>query len=320
MKPVPKPRRSLALAAMQPKQNRMFASNPVRMSTKLAAADELYAYQNTLSDYGCTLPGSEYFTHFTISTFNPAGTVLVNQLMNPLLFPDTRLANIAKNYQEFRFKRARIVHVPTVSTSVDGALVMNYFENPEFELGVQTAKTMFATRGYKSPIRTRGSVDARLDSEWRTIDLSSHEYLKTCQGKFVVALDTPTTISGTLQFDMIIEYQIEFRGMSKQQISYGVPMLGASTTGTPTGANVVLTDALSPAPSGSPICVITPALNITTNNGGIMTAPFARVFDSTTVRFYASYDDFDLDIAIPVSSVPPFKLPFVTYTPVTSVN
>jgi hypothetical protein len=301
----------------------MFAGNPARMSTRLAASDELYAYQNTLEEYGCRLPGSEYFTFFTVANTTPVGTLLVNQPLNPLMFPDTRLASIAKNYLEFRFTRARIVHVPTVSTAVDGALVMNYFSNPEFELGPSPAKTMFATRGYKSPIRTRGSVDAILDKEWRLIDLNSSELLKTCQGKFSVALDTATTVSGTLSFQMIIEYVVEFRGISKQSVSFGTPVTGVQTTMTPDAggsAILTLTVGVTPAPSTTTPYLMVPALNLASKQGPAATGLFAMFVGATQFAAFASLEDIANNTPIQTGNTPAFISPFITYTPVMAVN
>jgi hypothetical protein len=298
----------------------MFAGNPVRMSTRLAAADELYAYQNVTKDVLTKVPGSEYVGFFTVTSAMPVGLIVFNQQLNPLMFPDTRLSSMAKNYSEFRFRRARIVHVPTVGNNVDGALVMNYFPNPDFELGSAPSKVMFATRGYKTPIRTRGSVAATLDSEWRKLDIDSSEIIKTSQGKFVVAIDSATTVAGTMTFNMILEYEVEFRGAARQTTTYGTPSTLVATTCTPTGNNIVSSAAVSPSPSTTAAFLVQPALNVSAQNGVVRTGRFAKFADAQTFNVYESLEELSGDSRIIMNGQPAFASPFLTLTPITVSN
>jgi hypothetical protein len=207
-----------------------------------------------------------------------------------------------------------------VGNNVDGSFVMNYFPNPEFELGSNPAKTMFATRGYKTPIRTRGSVTAILDNKWRKLDVTSKEYMNTTQGKFTIAIDTSTSVAGTMSFQLIFEYVIEFRGASKQNVSYGAQLTGPATTMTPSGVNVTLSDALSSTPGSTEMYLITPALNVLSEFGIYRTAAFAKVFDATTIRLYESLEDVNEEDNIDVQGLPAFAAPYITYSPILLSN
>lgn len=236
------------------------------MSTRVAPYQELYSYRTTQRDPVVTFTGSEFFAAFTVSGVSPitaAGQVVVNRLMNPSTFtPNSRIVNMARNYEEFRFVKAKMIYVPTVADTVDGGLMHAYFADPTVDLNSNVLSTMLATGGSKGPLRASCVVDAKLDKEWFKVNPGSSELMKTCQGTFVTAVESGTTVAGQLLFNMILEYTIQFRKMTNQSVAFA----GTSTIQAATWTNVsgtwTASTAMSPAAANGDVYVITPALDI----------------------------------------------------------
>ncbi len=272
-----------------------FSKNPLRLQTRVVPSEEVYSYQNLVKDSNVIFPGAEYLATFTVTSAMPAGTLLVNKTMNPMtMIPGSRLFNMARNYEEFRFLRARIVHVPMVATTTDGGLIMNYFDDPDFDLGSNPPAVMFATGGYKTPLRLRGQVTAILDSKWRKCDPDSPELMNCAQGKFCVAVDTPTTVSGTLTFQLILEYVVEFRKMTQQTTTFTTVSTIANGALTNSSGTWSFASTMSPTPATLDVFLISPELEIP-GASATSTARYMRATNTSGNNFtlYESLDDID---------------------------
>lgn len=262
------------------------------MDSHLIPVDEIYSYQNRVPEIQHSFPGSEYVTRYQVTSAMPAGLVLVNKYLNPMLFPSTRLFNMARNFEEFRFIRARIIHIPVVGTAVDGGLIMSYFSNPDFDVGTDPTTTLFNSGGYKTAIRLRGQVTAKLDSVWRKCDPDSNEIMQTTQGKFVVAIDTPTTAAGTMTFNLIMEYVIEFRKPTTQTQTYSnVGTMAPASWVNSGGGTFTSSVALSITPAIGDNFLINPAIEIPGPLNS-QTALYAQALNTggTQFKLFESFD------------------------------
>lgn len=139
-------------------------------------------------------------------------------MMNPLTLRNTRLFNIARNYQKFRFTKLSLKIQSSTTTSTNGLYVVGYNSNPDAEYNQDTAvASVFSLPGAQSAnvwrtITSAARIEDR--SKWYNLDDDSEESMQTTQGFFSVVVQSPTSATGPLVMPVLLEYTIELTGSS----------------------------------------------------------------------------------------------------------
>jgi len=175
----------------------------------------------------------EYIGDFVILPTSTQGDS-VKFMMNPLTLPRTRLYNLARNYQKFRFTRLALKVQSSTTTSTNGLYVVGYNSNPDAEYTRQVAvPAVFDLPGAQSANvwRTITSV-ARIEdrNKWYNLDPDSDEVMQTTQGYFAVVVQSPTSATGPLVMPVLLEYSVEFTGSSYNSENLSTPFVWPAGT------------------------------------------------------------------------------------------
>lgn len=170
----------------------------------------------------------EYIGDFVILPTSTQGSSS-KFMMNPLKMPRTRLYNLARNYQKFRFTKMSLKIQSSTTTSTNGLYVVGYNSNPDAEYSQATAiPAVFDLPGAQSANvwRTITSV-ARIEdrNKWYNLDDDSEEVMQTTQGYFAVVVQSPTSATGPLVMPVILEYSIEFSGSAFNTENSSAPFI-----------------------------------------------------------------------------------------------
>lgn len=145
--------------------------------------------------------------------------------MNPLLLFRTRLFNLARNYQKYRFTRLALKIQSSSTTSTNGLYVAGYCSNPDFEYENRNAvAALFSLPGAQSTNVWRTIViDAKLEDrgKWYNLDEDSNEIMQTTQGFFGIAVQSPTSATAPIIMPILLEYSIQFAGTAFNDVSNG---------------------------------------------------------------------------------------------------
>lgn len=157
----------------------------------------------------------EYIGDFVITPTSTQGDS-VKFMLNPLTMSRTRLYNIARNYQKYRFRRAALKIQSSTTTSTNGLYVVGYNSNPDAEYTKETAvPAIFNLPGAQSANVWRTiTSEAKLEdrNKWYNLDPDSEEIMMTTQGYFAVAVQSPVSTTGALIMPVLLEYTVEFTG------------------------------------------------------------------------------------------------------------
>lgn len=150
-------------------------------------------------------------------------------MMNPINLPRTRLQNLARNYQKFRFKKLALKVQSSTTTSTNGLYIVGYNSNPDAEYDQASAvPAVFDLPGAQSANvwRTITSV-AKIEDKgkWYNIDPDSSEVMNTTQGYFAVVVQSPTSTTGPLIMPVLLEYTVEFSGSSYNNENLAAPFI-----------------------------------------------------------------------------------------------
>lgn len=180
-----------------------------------------YSVQNTAGNEVNTMRMREIIGYISIETASQG--IVQAFRMNPATLRDTRLGNLAVNYQEYRFSKLALNIVPGTSTSTSGQFVAGFDNNPDSECS--TAAQVAALPGSKLCTLWQGEViPARLtESKWLKVDADSDQTINTTQGVFFFCLIS-ANLTGSLIVPIQLEYTVHFRG------SAVATQIGQSTT------------------------------------------------------------------------------------------
>lgn len=175
----------------------------------------------------------EYIGDFVILPTSKQGQS-TKFMMNPLTLPRTRLFNLARNYQKFRFTKMSLKVQSSTTTSTNGLYVVGYNSNPDSEYSLDTAiPAIFDLPGAQSANvwRTTTSV-ARIEdrNKWYNLDADSEEIMQTTQGYFAIAVQSPTSASGPLIMPVLLEYTVEFTGSAFNTENSSAPFIWPAGT------------------------------------------------------------------------------------------
>lgn len=204
-----------------PVQQRQRMSGP-SMRTTAIPSRTTFAIDNRAPNRPITERAMELLDPISISSSTPVGTSWIFDL-NPLLIEGTRLQTLARNYQQFKFRKAKLIFGNNVSTSINGAIVGAYLTNPDQELPANPVRALFGAGGSSAPVWQPLSIEAKLlgrgpVNDYFNIDADSREVMLTTQGKFVLALQGQLSSTTNIDFPIYLDYEVEFRGAGIQKV------------------------------------------------------------------------------------------------------
>jgi len=262
--------------------------------------EQAYTYQNRTPPVRHRERGCDRIGSVKISSSLPVGTLLGKVMMNPLEMPSTRLYGIAKNFEMYRFRSARLTFMSSFTTATSGAIVMAYSINPELDLGGNANNQLFSLNGTSSNLFVRCESNLRIGdgNKWFKLDADSKELMDTTQGFFGIAVDQVASISAETSVSLFLEYDIEFRGPAQQQVNYGTPLqvTGGTLTGI-TGNQNTFTATFTPSPTAGTLYAIVPAYTVK-NADDRVTAQYASN-NSSGIFLFLTADDFNAFTPIP---------------------
>lgn len=183
-----------------------------------------YSVRQPITNRIHTETACEYIGDFVIRTSAVNGEG-VRFPMNPLLMFRTRLFNIARNYQKFRFTKLALKVQSSATTSSSGLYVAAYCANPDYEYQqTQAVASLFSLPGAQSTNIWRTIVvEANLQDKgkWYNIDDDSFEIMSTTQGFFGLAVQSPPDTSKPVVMPVLLEYTVQFSGNAYNNVNSG---------------------------------------------------------------------------------------------------
>lgn len=187
-----------------------------------------YSVRQPMNNSIHTETACEYIGDFVIrpNSVNGEG---VRFMMNPLTMFRTRLFNLARNYQKFRFTKLALKIQSSSTTSTNGLYVAGYCSNPDFEYAQNNAvAALFSLPGAQSTNVWRTIViEARIQdrNKWYNLDEDSEEIMQTTQGFFGIAVQSPTSATAPIVMPILLDYSVQFTGNAFNDVSTGNRML-----------------------------------------------------------------------------------------------
>lgn len=171
-----------------------------------------------------TFSGFEQVAQLVISADTKPGDTVVVPL-SPILMGSSRVSNVCRSFQKYRFKSCVLRIQAGLPTTVGGLLVVGYCENPDYELDSNNAaRDIFALEGAQSK-NLWTNIDSRAyfrdKGKWYNIDLDSPEVMNTVQGQFYVCVQSAINVTGVMTIPIRLQYEIEFTGTAYQSESLG---------------------------------------------------------------------------------------------------
>lgn len=164
----------------------------------------------------------EYIGDFVIPIRTTVGEG-VRFMMNPLTMFRTRLYNLARNYQKFRFTKLALKIQSSSTTSTNGLYVAGYCSNPDFEYSKENAvPAIFSLPGAQSTNVWRTIVvQANLQdkNKWYNLDEDSSEIMQTTQGYFAIAIQSPANSTANIVMPVLLDYTVQFSGNAFQSLN-----------------------------------------------------------------------------------------------------
>lgn len=162
-------------------------------------------------------------TEFLLSVNNPGsgsnpGDILTTLLINPSLFSETRLAQFAKLYQRYRFRKLEFWYKPTANATQSGQLIGFADYDPDNLITVNSSANLSIAAAHLGQSTNKiwetaaypfGIVD---DYTSLFVDSESNELRLAIQGVYylLAASDIASTVTslGNIYIDYIIEFYI----------------------------------------------------------------------------------------------------------------
>jgi hypothetical protein len=202
----------------RPARRAQNAGNSDRVNVPVVAA---YTIRNTGTRATQRFFERELIGFMTVGPATPSGS-LESYDLNPLTLVNTKMRNLALNFEKFRFRRARLTVGSNFPTTVAGNIITGYAQNPDqaFGDGVTAIRQVFALLGAQSTaLYAPVDISARImdKAKWYNIDQNSAEKMSTTQGKFMLVTQSPASITTPVDIPLYLEYDIEFSGSALQE-------------------------------------------------------------------------------------------------------
>jgi hypothetical protein len=256
--------------------------------------------------------------------------------MNPLKLAQTKLKQMALNFEKFRFRKAKLTIACNFSTSVSGSIMVGFSENPEFAIG---SGPLAVKQTFSLPYAKSTALYAPVDcmalfndkGKWYNLDQDSSERMSTTQGKFVLTIQSPVSVTTAVSIPVMLDYEVEFAGSALQLDEESSPVLtfpSVTITSNGSSANSVVTTINTGEPAYPPFVagrayVMNPSLQVPIF-GNITAEAEVIVLTTTTpsvqFRFCESVESFNngASLQAEVSATPSENI--LPRTTVTQVN
>lgn len=193
------------------------------------------------------LTGSEYVTSleaFSVSSETPhqAGDVLYVIPLNPIFFPGTRLLQLSKLFQHYKFKVVTFEYIPIVPSIQDGALLMFVSHDPNENNFITTdsdsrLRMALAHKGsHMFNVYTYGRCSLSMDEDTlKSYFVSeSDEPRLSNQGQlFILAASQYNNDNQSLTLgQLIVHYDVELSARNVEDITPGNPTVYVTLNGT----------------------------------------------------------------------------------------
>jgi len=181
-------------------------------------------------------------------------------LINPINFSSTRLANMAKNFQEYRVHDLEFTVFSNAPTTVGGLMATGSSSNPEHDIPADKianiSAAIFALQGGTfSSLWTPIKVKVNCSKNWLKVDPDSSQSINTCAGALFMSQISSTNMTGTIVCPVVLRYDIEFRSAqlaapAPPSFYEFPPCIFAKTNGPNAGTHYI-----SPVSTASPLPV-----------------------------------------------------------------
>jgi hypothetical protein len=158
--------------------------------------------------------GSEVVATYTMIPQPGQLGQIVEVLLNPEELPGTRLNQVARNYQKFRFNRASLCVASNLPTAVTGQITAGFTNQPtqKFTIGPNAPQEVYSLPGAKmaqvwTPFEIRASLDKK---EPLFIDNTGSDLNTTVQGKFILTTSQVISTASPVTFNLLLDYDVDF--------------------------------------------------------------------------------------------------------------
>ena len=190
-----------------------YGSMPVPQNTA-------FVVKNTTNDKSVTIKGKEIVSSLSISNAAAHSGFYPVQLQDlaPVVFEGTRMKQLARSFQKYRFKKAHLTVQANAPTTTTGGYVAGYTENPDQGFDDNAISQISTLSGAVSaPLWVAQTIPAKLrDKKWYNIDADSIEVMDSIQGMFVFQQISPASTTAPMNFPVWLDYEIEFMGCAAQ--------------------------------------------------------------------------------------------------------
>jgi len=144
------------------------------------------------------------------ANYEPAASVL----LNPAYFQNAMLGSMARAYEKFRFRKATLQYIPSVSTNTQGQLIMtctSTVKEPFLPGDSSTFLSRALSQGnaVATPLWRETSIDIPVSDSWSIVDTLLDGDLDDSIDTEIQVYATAST-AGTAGI-LLLHYQIEFR-------------------------------------------------------------------------------------------------------------
>jgi len=310
-------------ASPKPKVSKKKTQNEYIVNVPFTAATQIQ--QSAREQAVSSFSGTDRIGQVTFGPLSPVGTPIVFKMSPPDL-PATRLGNMSRNFQLYRFKKMLLTVFSNLPSTAGGGFTVGYAENPDqsFNSGSQLSSQVFSLPGAVAGnmfVPTKLAAHINDKNKWYRIDEDTEEIMNSTQGMFIISVDSLTAITTPITVPVFLEYVIEFKGSAIQK---------ADTTG---AVQIFPSAIVSPVVNQPTRWSVTPIAGEPTSGlvagkpylivpGFLILEEFAEVLvfiaaGSDNFSFYTSEEAFSLGTPIvqSLAGFPPFTTPRTTVQP-----
>lgn len=180
-------------------------SRPSAMSKIAPSSSYSMSHQGPI----CRVRGHEFLCQVVITTGQHLAAVYD---MNPATWVGSRLVNLARSYEVYRFNKVKLIYVPSVGTTTSGAVSIGFETDPNEPI---PAESGFYQRSMSNIYASLGPVWAEqstsyqrpvLETRWWHASMEESDRRQTSQLMAYAVTDASTTSLGWL----MAEYEIDF--------------------------------------------------------------------------------------------------------------
>jgi hypothetical protein len=138
--------------------------------------------------------------------------------LNPVGYEGTRMKQLARSFQKYRFRKAHLTVQANAPTTTTGGYVAGYTENPDQGFDDNAISQISTLSGAVSaPLWVAQTLPARIrDGKWYNVDPDTIEVMDSIQGMFVLQQTSAASTTAALNFPVWLDYEIEFSGCAAQ--------------------------------------------------------------------------------------------------------